>query len=586
MRGFYGRLLRIDLSTRQWQAEEIPDEVLAAYLGGKGLGTYLMLQNIPPGADPLGPENCLIFTTGPVTGTAMPGSNRFGVFARSPLTGFYGESYSGGHVGAAMKRTGYDAIIIQGQAKNPTLLEVTDQNVYFRDGTKLWGLDCYAAEDGALADVGARGAQAVVIGPAGENLVRYACIENNYWRSAGRTGMGAVMGSKKLKAIVFHGRAGCELADPAGLKQYVAGLAQKARDNAGVLGYRKYGTPQLVSIMNSVGAFPARYWSRGTLPGWESLTGDYLIENFEVQPRACRPCLMTCGNLTRVTRGRHEGLMVEGPEYETIYSFGGLCCIHDLSEIIYLNDICDRLGLDTISAGNMAAFAIEAAQRGALDVKVAYGDVEGIAQLLHQIARREGVGDLLAEGIRVAAEKLGLSDLAIHVKGMEPAGYDPRVLQGMGLAYATSPRGACHLRATFYKPELAGIIDPKTTHGKAELFIDYEDRLAIYDALILCRFYRDLVLWEDLATLVNATTGLGVDEGQLRRIAGRIVAATRQFNLLQGLTRDDDNLPPRFFKEPLENGDVLPEENFRQMLADYYRLRGWDEEGRPIVGAI
>ncbi|AEG16576.1 Aldehyde ferredoxin oxidoreductase [Desulfofundulus kuznetsovii DSM 6115] len=586
MRGFYGRLLRIDLSTRHWQAEEIPDEVLAAYLGGKGLGTYLMLQNIPPGADPLGPENCLIFTTGPVTGTAMPGSNRFGVFARSPLTGFYGESYSGGHVGAAMKRTGYDAIIIQGQAKNPTLLEVTDQGVSFRDGTKLWGLDCYAAEDGALAEVGARGAQAVVIGPAGENLVRYACIENNYWRSAGRTGMGAVMGSKKLKAVVFHGRAGCELADPAGLKQYVTGLTQKARDNAGVLGYRKYGTPQLVSIMNSVGAFPARYWSRGTLPGWESLTGDYLIENFEVQPRACRPCLMTCGNLTRVTRGRHEGLMVEGPEYETIYSFGGLCCIHDLAEIIYLNDICDRLGLDTISAGNMAAFAIEAAQRGALDVKVAYGDVEGIAQLLHQIARREGVGDLLAEGIRAAAEKLGLSDLAIHVKGMEPAGYDPRVLQGMGLAYATSPRGACHLRATFYKPELAGIIDPKTTHGKAELFIDYEDRLAIYDALILCRFYRDLVLWGDLVILVNATTGLGVDEGQLRRIAGRIVAATRQFNLLQGLTRDDDNLPPRFFKEPLENGDVLPEENFKQMLADYYRLRGWDEKGCPLVGAI
>ncbi|SHF09884.1 aldehyde:ferredoxin oxidoreductase [Desulfofundulus australicus DSM 11792] len=581
MRGFYGRLLRINLSSRQWQAEEIPGEVLAAYLGGKGLGTYLMLQNIPPGADPLGPENCLIFTTGPITDTAMLGSNRFGVFARSPLTGFYGESYSGGQVGAAIKKTGYDAIIIQGQAENPIVLEISDQGVRFRDGTKLWGMDCYATENGALEEVGTDDAQAVVIGPAGENLVSYACIENNYWRSAGRTGMGAVMGSKKLKAIVFHGRAACELADLAGLKQYVTGLAQKARDNPGVLGYRKYGTPQLVSLLNSVGAFPARYWSRGSLPGWESLTGEYLIENFEVQPRSCRPCVMACGKLTRVTSGKYEGLAIEGPEYETIYSFGGLCCIHDLAGIIYLNDICDRLGLDTISAGNMAAFAIEAAQRGALDVKVAYGDVEGIAQLLHQIARREGVGDLLARGIRVAAEELRLADLAIHVKGLEPAGYDPRVLQGMGLAYATSPRGACHLRATFYKPELAGIIDPKVTHGKAELFIDYEDRLAIYDALILCRFYRDLVLWDDLVTLVNVTTGLGVDEGQLRRIASRIVNATRQFNLLQGLTREDDNLPLRFFKEPLENGDVLPEENFRQMLADYYRLRGWDEDGRP-----
>jgi aldehyde:ferredoxin oxidoreductase len=582
MKGFYGRLLRVDLSTRQWQVEEIPDEVLAAYLGGKGLGTYLMLQNIPPGADPLGPQNCLIFTTGPATGTAMPGSNRFGVFARSPLTGFYGESYSGGNVGAVMKKTGYDAVVIQGRADRPTLLEISDKGVAFRDATKLWGLDCYAAEDMALAEVGGKDAQAVVIGPAGENLVRYACIENNYWRSAGRTGMGAVMGSKKLKAIVFHGKVSCELADPAGLKQYLAELAQKAKDNPGVLGYRKYGTPQMVSLMNSVGAFPARYWSRGTLPGWESLTGDYLVENFEVQPRACRPCLLICGKLTRVTRGRHKGLAVEGPEYETIYSFGGLCCIKDLAEIVYLNDLCDRLGLDTISAGNMVAFAITAAEKGVLDVDVKYGDVEGVAKMLHQIARREGVGDLLAEGIRTAAEKLGLGDLAIHVKGMEPAGYDPRVLHGMGLSYATSPRGACHLRATFYKPELAGLIDPKTTEGKAELLIDYEDRLAIYDALILCRFYRDLVLWEDLVRLVNATTGLGVDEGQLRRMAKRIVSATRQFNIQQGLTRDDDSLPSRFFKEPLENGDVLPEENFRQMLADYYRLRGWDEQGRPV----
>ncbi|HOV79946.1 MAG TPA: aldehyde ferredoxin oxidoreductase family protein [Bacillota bacterium] len=586
MKGFYGRLLRIDLSAGQWEAEEIPADVLAEYLGGKGLGTYLMLKNIPPGADPLGPDNCLIFTTGPITGTPMLGSNRFGAFSRSPLTGFYGESYSGGKVGAVMKKTGYDAIIIQGRAQKPTLLEISDKGVAFRDGSRLWGLDCYAAEDGALAEVGVKGAQAAVIGPAGENLVRYACIENNYWRSLGRTGMGAVMGSKKVKAVVFHGEAVCEPADPVGLRQYVSQLTGKGKDNPGVLNYRKYGTPQMVSLMNSVGCFPAQYWSKGTLPGWETLSGEHLLENFDVQPRACRPCIMTCGKLTRVTKGRHEGLAVEGPEYETIYSFGGLCCINDLAEIIYLNDICDRLGLDTISAGNIAAFAIVAAEKGSLDVQVKYGDADSVAMLLHQIAGRKGAGDLLAEGIRTAAKKLGLSDLAVHVKGMEPAGYDPRKLHGMGLSYVTSPRGACHLRATFYKPELAGIIDPKTTRGKAELLIDYEDRLAIYDALILCRFYRDLVLWEDLIRLVNMTTGLDVDEERLRRTAKRIISCARKFNLMQGLTRSDDNLPSRFFREPLENGDVLPEENFRLMLAEYYRLRGWDEEGRVPEGAF
>ncbi|WP_003543507.1 aldehyde ferredoxin oxidoreductase family protein [Desulfotomaculum nigrificans] len=576
MKGFYGRLLLINLSTGQWQAEEIPDKILADYLGGKGLGTYLMLNHIPAGADPLGPENCLIFTTGPITDTPMLGSNRFGAFAKSPQTGFYGESYSGGSVATAMKKTGFDAIIIQGQADNPVLLEISDQGVTFRDGSKLWGLDCYEAEDRALAEVGVKGAQTVVIGPAGENLVRFACIENNYWRSLGRTGMGAVMGSKKIKAIVFHGQSHCDVADLTGLKEYVAELTQKGKDNAGVLNYRKYGTPQLVSLMNSVGGFPTKYWSRGSLEGWETLSGEYLLQNFEVTPRACQPCIMACGKLSRITKGRHQGLTVEGPEYETIYSFGGLCCIKELEEIAYLNDLCDRLGLDTISAGNMAAFAMAAAEKGALDVKLTYGDAEGVTELLRQIAQRKDLGDLLADGIRVAARKLGLDDLAIHVKGLEPAGYDPRRLHGMGLSYATSPRGACHLRATFYKPELSGMIDPKTTAGKAKLFIDFEDRLAVYDTLILCRFYRDLVLWDDLAKLVTLTTGLDMDVNKLRQIAQRVVNAARQFNLTHGLTRDDDWLPPRFFNEPLENGDILTEENLTAMLEDYYRLRGWN----------
>lgn len=582
MDGFYGRLLRVNLSNRSHCVEDLPDHMLARCLGGKGLGTYLMQQNIKPGIDPLGHENCLIFTTGPITGTPVPGSNRYGVFAKSPLTGLYGESYSGGGVAAVMRKTGYDAIIVEGESEKPVYLEISDCNVVFGDGEKLWGLDCYAAEDAVLQEVNVKDAQALVIGPAGENLVRFACIENNYWRSAGRTGMGAVMGAKKLKAMVFHGKAVCGLANEAGLRDYIAALVRKGKDNPGVHAYRKYGTPQLVSLMNTVGGFPAKYWKMGSLPGWESLTGDYLIENFGVKPKTCIPCFMNCGKLTEVKGGRHAGLKVEGPEYETIYSFGGLCCINDLAEIVYLNDLCDRLGLDTISAGNLAAFAMAASTQGALDIKLDYGDVDGVAQLLHDIAHRRGIGKLLAEGIKPAAERLGVPELAIHVKGMEPPGYDPRVLHGMGLAYATSARGACHLRSTFYKPELSGMIDPKTTKGKAELFIEFEDRLALYDTLILCRFYRDLVQWEDLVNLVNFTTGLGVDESQLRHIAGNIVKSAKLFNLAHGANMADDYLPQRFHEEPLENGDVLPKENFRYMLSEYYRLRGWDEEGRPL----
>jgi len=579
MKGFAGQILNVDLSSKTWWAEKIDDEVYASYLGGKGLGTYLLLKNVPPKADPLSPSNSLIFTVGPVTGTAVPGSNRIGAFAKSPQTGFYGESYSGGQIAKAMKKTGYDALVIKGCSDKPVLLEVSDRGVAFHDVAALWGQDCYRTEDQALKMVGVKGAQAAVIGPAGENLVRFACIENNYWRSLGRTGLGAVMGSKKVKAVVFHGNARCEIADPARLNEYIKGLIRKGKDNPGVLNYRKYGTPQMVSLLNNVHAFPAKYWSKGQLEGWEALCGEYLINNFEVKPRACPPCIMHCGNLTRVTSGRHAGLTVEGPEYETIYSFGGLCCIVDLAEVLYLNDLCDRLGMDTISAGNVVALAIEAAKRGAIDLKIDYGDAAAVAGLINKIAAREGIGDLLAEGIVSCADKFGLSDMAIHVKGLEPAGYDPRVLHGMGLSYATSPRGACHLRSTFYKPELAGIIDRKTTVGKAEMVIDYEDRLAVYDALILCRFYRDLIQWNDLVTIVNAITGHGITEDELKLTAKRIINATRKFNIMQGLTIKDDYLPERFFKEPLENGDVLPKENFEFMLKEYYRLRGWDEEG-------
>jgi aldehyde:ferredoxin oxidoreductase len=285
--------------------------------------------------------------------------------------------------------------------------------------------------------------------------------------------------------------------------------------------------------------------------------------------------------MTTVREGRHAGLKLEGPEYETIYAFGGLCQIDSIEEIAYLNDICDRLGIDTITAGNLCAFTIEAYKRGKIDFKIDYGDVDTIADLLKLIAQRDGIGDILARGIKYAASKWDLEDIAVHVKGMEPAGYDPRVLKGMGLAYATSDRGACHLRATFYKPELSGMIPPDQIEGKAELFVEFEDRLTIFDSLVFCRFYRDLYLWDVLGEIIHALTGLNADKEALRARAASISTLVRRFNLREGLVPEDDWLSKGLFRKLEKTGHEIKAEDLEYMLKDYYRLRGWDENGNP-----
>jgi aldehyde:ferredoxin oxidoreductase len=291
---------------------------------------------------------------------------------------------------------------------------------------------------------------------------------------------------------------------------------------------------------------------------------------------------MACGKLSEVVEGRHKGLTIEGPEYETIYAFGGLCLIDRIDEIMYLNDLCDNLGIDTMTAGNLSAFTIEASLRGKISDTIKYGDVDGIAELLKKIANRKGIGDLLAEGIRPAAKEWGMEEVAIHVKGLEPAGYDPRILKGMALAYATSDRGACHLRSTFYAPELKGIISPDKIEGKAELFVDYEERIALHDALILCRFYRDLVGWDELSTIIQGTTGMVLDQKGLKEKASSIINLSRKFNLREGITSKDDTLPKRFFEEGVGPGKkIIKKEELDQMVKDYYRLRGWDANGVP-----
>jgi len=579
MEGFYNKVLHINIGQRSFDEESIDDEVYRKLLGGKGLATHLLLRNTKAGVDPLSEDNVIIFTVGPTTDTKVFGSARYGAFTKSPLTGIYCESYSGGSVAEAISRTGYDAVIIKGASKKPIWLQISNRSVKFHDASHIWGKDTYETEDIIQQEVGVKDAGVAVIGPAGERLVRFAVVENNYWRSLGRGGIGAVLGSKKIKAIAFHGSERRKVARSDLLDKLWKDVGSKAKTDKGAMAFKELGTPMLVAMTNMAGAFPTKYWSLGTFDKWQNISANALLERCKVKSKACPRCFLACGRLTEVVDGRHKGLKIEGPEYETIYAFGGLCLIGDIREIVYLNDICDRLGMDTITAGNLAAFAIEASHRKVIEEEVDYGDVDGIAELLNKIARREGVGATLAEGIRHASKEWGLEDLAIHVKGMEPAGYDPRVLKGMGLAYATSDRGACHLRATVYKAELSGMIPPDQIEGKAELLIDFEDRHTLFDALIICRFFRDLYPWEVLSLVINATTGMESDKKQLQEIASNIRNKAREFNLREGMRREDDTLPKRFFEEKLEDsGKALSKSDFQRMISDYYKLRASEEK--------
>ena len=586
MSGHYGKILKIDLTSGQFQTQTIEEDIYDKYIGGKGLASYLLYELNPPGIDPLHPDNCLIFATGPITASRIWGSCRYGVFTKSPQTGFYSESYSGGKVPEAIDATGYDAIVIQGESKKPTVLEITPEAVIFHDGEDLWGKESFETEDLVLekyanSDQGFKRMGAVVIGPASENGVCFGVIKNDRWRSAGRTGVGTVLGAKKVKAVLFKGDRKRPLHDEEKVKRISKEIAAAGKDNPGAHAYKSMGTSQLVKVLNNAGAFPTRYWSEGKYDKWENISAEALHAKCDVKPNACLKCFMACGRLTTIKEGRHAGLKLEGPEYETIFAFGGLCLIDSIEEIAYLNDICDRLGMDTISAGNLCAFAIEAHKRGKIDHKLDYGDVDGIADLLSMIAKREGIGDDLARGIKYAAKKWDLEDIAVHVKGMEPAGYDPRVLKGMGLAFATSDRGACHLRATFYKPELTGMIPPGQIEGKTALFIEFEDRLTIFDALIFCRFYRDLYLWDVLGETVQAVTGLASDEESLKSIAASISNIVRRFNIREGLTPEDDWLPKKLFQKLEKTGQEIKPEELTYMRKEYYQLRGWDEQGVP-----
>lgn len=584
MDGFFGKVLSLNVSDRSTTIQALDETFLLSCMGGKGLGSRLLMDRNPVGVDPLAPESHLIMALGPATDSPIHGSCRHGLFAKSPLTGLYSESYAGGSAAIAMSRTGFDAFDITGTADRPLWLEITDQGVFFHAAEDLWGLDTFETEMALKKRVVARSPAVLTIGPAGENQVRFAVVKNDGWRVCGRTGMGAVLGSKKIKAIVFHGQQRRPFADPAGLKAYAKENLQTFKDHPVTQAYRNFGTPMMVDVLNKAGAFPSRYWSTGSVAHADKIDAQRIKTHCKPRPKACRTCFLACGKLVAVQHGRHQGLTLEGPEYETIYAFGGLCMVDSIEEIIFLNDLCDRLGMDTMTAGNLAAFAIEASRRDKIDFSIDYNQPENIAALFKKIVLRQDVGGLLAEGIRPASEELGLEDIAVHVKGLEPAGYDPRVLKGMGLAYAMSDRGACHLRTTFYKPELAGMIDPDQIEEKASLFIDFEDRCTLFDTLILCRFYRDLYPWEALGRIFTMTTGKTIPQTDLQALAGRVAGNTRAFNLREGMQAQDEWLPKRFLKEALPGGQRVASQDLSRLIDDYYRLRGWTKPGEGGAG--
>ena len=572
-----GDLLRIDLTARTAREETLAPDLIRDYIGGKGIGTHLLLEEVGPEVEPLSPQNKLIFVTGPITGTTMFGGNRYGVHFLSPLTNGYGECTSGGNLAPQFARTGFKVVVVEGASDTPVYLEIAEDGARIHAADDLWGLDTYKAEEAIVARTAAPKAQACVIGPAGERLLRFACIENNKWHSLGRGGAGAVMGSKKLKGIVFHGVKKVAVARPDDFSALVKDLAVRGKDDAGVAAYKAKGTVQMVRLLNGVNAFPTRYWTKGHLDDFEPLTAETMIEKYLDKNDLCPPCLMQCVKHCSVKEGPLAGLEIDGPEYETIYVFGGLCEIVDFAQVMRMNDICDRLGIDTMTAGNLCALAIEASRRGLIDLKLDYGDADGVAAFLEMMCRREGIGDVFADGILRVEKELGLEGVAVHVKGMEPAGYDPRKLKGMALGYTTTSRGACHLRATFYKAELAGFIDPAQIEGKAAMFVDWENRLCIMDALIYCRFYRDLVQWPFIADVVNAAIDTDFSIEELQAVGNRVITESHQFNERRGFGAKQERLPAWLTERATDDEAALrvTQDEIETMQRDYYALRGW-----------
>ncbi len=581
----FGSLLEVDLSTGKSRVVEVAPEVIKYFIGGKGLGAYLLFKHLKPGTDPLSPDNMLMFLTGPLTGTPYPTSGRMVVVTKSPLTNLYLDSHAGGHLGSAIRWCGYDGVIVKGKASSPVYLLVSEEGVEVRDASRLWGKTVSETVKEVRREVG-EDAHAAVIGPAGENLVRFAAImidsDEDTWRAgiAGRGGAGAVMGSKNLKALVVKAKGRkVRCADTEKLRE-VSRKAMELLSRTKFLKVRTaIGTSFWVEPMNRFGILPTRNFSRGFLKDAVGLYGEYL-RAFVKRNASCYNCPVACGKIVEVEGGNVK------VEYEDIALLGSNCLIDDVIKVAKSLKVVNELGLDAISTGNVVAFAMELRELGLLKDVPAFGDHEGQVELIRKIAYREGVGDLLAEGVARVAERVGgkAREIAMHVKGMELPGYLPRGSWGMALAYATSDRGGCHQRAWTTRAEIEGPLERFSTEGVAKFVKDTQDERAAAFSLIVCDFIPLYRPWE----AVSAVTGLEFSEEDYLRGGERIWNLVRVFNIREaGIGRKDDTLPPRCFNEPLPlppNGKFsvsLRRETFELMLNEYYALRKWGMDGRP-----
>jgi len=600
MFGYHKKLLRVDLTNRKIEVEELSEEVIRKYFGGVGIEAKILYEETGPETDPLSPENVLMAITGPFTATGVPTSGRHHVVARSPLTGLFGESNVGGSWAVHCKRAGFDGVVIKGKAESPVYLWIENGKAEIRDARPIWGKDSY--ESAAwLKQETAKEATAAVIGPAGERMAKIAGIPHigHIVRAAARTGLGAVMGSKNLKAMVVFGDGPVSIAKPEALKAHIRELTphiQKATEAFG-----KYGTSGGIENYEKMGNFPLKNWRQGRWAAAKKISGITMHDTILSGRKACMQCPIACGRHIKVTEGPYAPMDCEGPEYETLGTLGGICLVDDLAAVAKANELCNRYGLDTISAGGIIGFAMEAYEKGILTkkdtdgVELVWGSGEALVEMVHKMGKGEGIGKLMTEGSKRMAEALGKNaiEFAIHVKGLEPSAHDPRRFFSQALSYATAARGACHNASWSHPYEIGlsmpeiGIPEPQNPYqieGKAEFTAKMQDLMCAMDAMILCRFSQigKAVNVTNHVDWLNMITDWGIDIPTYMKTGERLFNLKRMYNVRLGISRKDDFLPYRFMTLNRTGEDLtnqLPP--IGKLLSDYYAYRGWSEEGIP-----
>ncbi len=596
MDGWYGKILRVNLTDGTTTVETVDPQFAKDYIGGRGWAIKYLMDGMNPKADALSPENLLIFATGPLTGSPAPTGNRYMVVTKSPLTGVLTNSNSGGDFPTWMKRTGFDMFIFEGRAEKPVYLWINDDQVEIRSAEHVWGKQVPETTDTLLAETD-RKAKVACIGPAGERLVKAAAIMNDKDRAAARSGVGAVMGSKNLKAVVFQGTHQIGMADRPGMKKLSMSMNQEVGHDSKTSVLRIYGTPYVPDVTNELGILPTRNFQTGRFEGVENINGPALNESFLIRPGACFRCPIVCNRITKVDVPGYEG-EGEGPEYESIGALGSACGVDNLAAITKANYLCNEYGMDTITVGMTIACAMEMCEAGIISEEeigypLKFGDADGMIEFVKKMALREGFGDKLAEGSYALAESYGHPEYSITAKKLEFPGYDPRGAKGMGLLYATSNIGASHMSGDLAYAEVFGTpekIDPLTIENKPELIKRFEDAFTLIDASGLCVFLavryvfdKDVNLWPTrLTELMNLTTGADYTPATLLQAAERVFNLERLFLLEAGVTKADDTLPKRMLEEPLTEGPAAGQVvELDEMLPRFYEVRGWDEEGVP-----